>query len=145
MTRVGLTAAAVALAAVLLPRFGHATDRFDQRLSPDQQIVHALNRLTFGLRPGNVDEVGRGGLAKWMELQLHPERIAENPVLDQRLKPLVLLCYKRLEQQKGQQGSRPSRARAIRMRSVAMDCGLCRSARARRAAGLELGRNFRGA
>jgi hypothetical protein len=58
---------------------------------------------------------------------------------------LVLLCYKRLEQQKGQQGSRPSRARAILMRSVAMDCGLCRSARARRAAGLELGRNFRGA
>ena len=59
--------------------------------------------------------------------------------------PLVLLCYKLREQQKGQQGSRPSRARAIRMRSVAMDCGLCRSARARRAAGLELGRNFRGA
>jgi hypothetical protein len=29
----------------------------------------------------------------------------------------------------------PSKARAIRMRSVAMDCGLCRSARARRAGG----------
>ena len=58
---------------------------------------------------------------------------------------LVLLCYKRSEQQKGQQGSCWSRARAIRMRSVAMDCGLCRSARTRRAAGLEVGRNLRGA
>ncbi len=28
------------------------------------------------------------GLTKWMELQLHPERIAENPVLEQRLTPL---------------------------------------------------------
>ena len=58
---------------------------------------------------------------------------------------LILLCYKRREPQKGQHGSCWSRARAILMRSVAMDCGLCRSARTRRAAGLELGRNFRGA
>jgi hypothetical protein len=56
---------------------------------------------------------------------------------------LVLLCYKRNEQQKGQQGSCRIRARAILMRSVAMDCRLCRSARTRRAAGLELGRNPR--
>lgn len=60
-----------------------------------------------------------------------------------RVNALVLLCYKSNEQQKGQQRSSRSRARAIRMRSVAMDCGLCRSARERRAAGLELGRNPR--
>jgi hypothetical protein len=58
---------------------------------------------------------------------------------------LVLLCYKLSAQQKGQQGSRPSRQRAIRMRSVAIECGLCRSARARRAAGLVPGRNPGGA
>jgi len=58
---------------------------------------------------------------------------------------LILLCYKLRAQQKGQQGSCLSRALAIRMRSVAMDWGLCRSARARRAAGLEVGRNLRGA
>ena len=55
---------------------------------------------------------------------------------------LVLPCYKR-EQQKGQPGSCWSRARAIRMRSVAMDWRLCGSARTRRAAGLEVGRNPR--
>jgi hypothetical protein len=58
---------------------------------------------------------------------------------------LVLLCYKRRAQQKGQQGSCWMRTLAILMRRVAMDCGLCRSARTRRAAGLEVGRNLRGA
>jgi hypothetical protein len=56
---------------------------------------------------------------------------------------LVLLCYKLREPQKGQQGSCRSRARAILTRSVAMERGLCRSARVRRAAGLEVGRNPR--
>ena len=61
---------------------------FDQRLSQDQQIVQALNRLTFGPRPGDVEEVRRVGLAKWIELQLHPGQIPENPALDAKLKPL---------------------------------------------------------
>jgi hypothetical protein len=58
---------------------------------------------------------------------------------------LVLLCHKRREQQKGQQGNCFSKARSILMRSVAMELRLCRSARVRRASGLELGRNPRGA
>ncbi len=64
---------------------------FDQRLSQDQQIVQALNRLTFGPRPGDVEEVRRVGLAKWIELQLHPGQIPENPALDAKLKPLETL------------------------------------------------------
>ena len=32
---------------------------FDSKLSKDQQILQALNRLTFGPRPGDVEEVGR--------------------------------------------------------------------------------------
>ena len=83
MKRVVFTIAAVAIAAITLPRPGHATNPFEQRLSPDQQIVHALNRLTFGPRPGDVEEVRRIGLAKWMEQQLHPDQIAENPVLEE--------------------------------------------------------------
>ncbi|HEY3822977.1 MAG TPA: DUF1800 domain-containing protein [Bryobacteraceae bacterium] len=83
--------AAVALAVVTLPHQGHANSPFDQRLSPEQRIVHALNRLTFGPRLGDVDEVRRLGLAKWMELELHPEQITENPVLEERLKPLESL------------------------------------------------------
>ena len=58
---------------------------------------------------------------------------------------LVLLCHKRREQQNGQQASWLSRDLARRIRSVAMEFGLCRSARMRCAARVELGRNFRGA
>ena len=63
MTRVEITiAAAVLLAAVDLTPSGRATGPFDQCLNPDQQIVHALNRLTFGPRPGDIEEVRRIGL-----------------------------------------------------------------------------------
>jgi hypothetical protein len=88
MTRALPKLAVLALAASLLPLSIPATGPFDQRLSPDRQIVQALNRLTFGPRPGDVEEVRRIGLAKWMDLQLHPDRIPENPVLEERLKPL---------------------------------------------------------
>jgi hypothetical protein len=59
--------------------------------------------------------------------------------------PLVLLCHKRGTQQTGQQGSCLSRNLASLIRSVAIECGLCRSARTRRAARPEVGRNFLGA
>ncbi len=68
-----------------------ASGPYDQKLSPDQQIIHALNRLTFGPRPGDVEEVRRIGLNKWIELQLHPDQIPENPVLEAKLKPLASL------------------------------------------------------
>src|SRR5262249_36982877 len=64
---------------------------YDKKLSKDQQVVHVLNRLTFGARPGDVDEVRRLGVDKWIEQQLHPERVGENPVLDGKLKPLETL------------------------------------------------------
>src|ERR1700742_2501997 len=88
MKRFALAIALAVLVAASYPGFGNATGPFDQRLSPDQQIVHALNRLTFGPRPGDVDEVRRIGLTKWIDLQLHPDQIPENPVLEVKLKPL---------------------------------------------------------
>jgi uncharacterized protein (DUF1800 family) len=65
--------------------------RFDERLSPDRQIIHVLNRLTFGPRPGDVEQVRRLTVQKWIDQQLHPEQITENPVLDGKLKPLGTL------------------------------------------------------
>src|SRR5487761_2488380 len=44
-------------------------------LTQQERVLQALNRLTFGPRPGDVAEVQRMGLDKWFELQLHPERI----------------------------------------------------------------------
>ena len=65
--------------------------RFEKGLSKDQEILHALDRLTFGPRPGDVAAVKKLGLKKWIEAQLHPEQIAENPELERRLKPLESL------------------------------------------------------
>ena len=61
------------------------------KLSKDEQVIHALNRLTFGPRPADIEAVRKMGLKKWIDLQLHPERIAENPELAQRLAPLESL------------------------------------------------------
>ena len=91
MKRVLLPIAAAALAAAILPLTGDATGPFDTRLSPEQQIIQALNRLTFGPRPGQMEEVRRIGLNKWIELQLHPNQIPENPVLEAKLAPLESL------------------------------------------------------
>src|SRR5688500_5774580 len=60
-----------------------ATARLDHReLTADQQIIQALNRLTFGPRPGDAQKVRAMGLDKWVGLQLHPERI-DNTTFEQ--------------------------------------------------------------
>ena len=53
--------------------------------------MHALDRLTFGPRPGDVAAVKKMGLKKWIDLQLHPDQIPENRELDKRLQPLESL------------------------------------------------------
>jgi uncharacterized protein (DUF1800 family) len=64
---------------------------FTRKLAKDQRVEHALNRLAFGPRPGDVERVRKMGLEQWIDQQLHPERIAPNPVLAGRLKPLETL------------------------------------------------------
>jgi len=46
----------------------------------DARIVHALNRLGYGPRPGDVEAVRAMGLEKWIDRQLHPERIDDGAV-----------------------------------------------------------------
>jgi uncharacterized protein (DUF1800 family) len=70
---------------------------FQKKLSKDEQILHALDRLTFGPRPGDVERVKRIGLKKWMDQQLHPDRMDENPVLEARLQALESLRMTPLE------------------------------------------------
>ena len=73
--------------AFLIPAFtfGQAARRYDLKIAPDKQIVHVLSRLTFGARPGDAAEVRKLGVDKWIDQQLHPERLAENPALESRL------------------------------------------------------------
>jgi len=53
-------------------------------LTEDEAIVHALNRLAYGPRPGDVERVRQMGLAKWIDRQLDPKSI-DDSALDQRL------------------------------------------------------------
>jgi uncharacterized protein (DUF1800 family) len=82
------TALVLAGVAVLAAYTSPDYSQFSQPLGKDQEILHALNRLTFGARPGDVEAVRKMGVRKWIDLQLHPERIAENPELALRLQPL---------------------------------------------------------
>src|SRR5215831_16793673 len=79
------TAALIALATAC---FSSSAGRFDQKLTLDKQIIHVLNRLTFGPRLGDVEQVRRLGVDKWIDQQLHPEQIAENAILETKVKPL---------------------------------------------------------
>jgi uncharacterized protein (DUF1800 family) len=65
-----------------------AAGKFEEKLSSDLAVRQVINRLTFGARPGDFEQVRAIGLQKWIEMQLHPETIPENPVLDEKLKPL---------------------------------------------------------
>ncbi len=49
-------------------------------LSADQKIIHVLNRLGFGPRPGDVGRVRSLGPERWIEEQLHPEGIDDTAV-----------------------------------------------------------------
>jgi uncharacterized protein (DUF1800 family) len=53
-------------------------------LSVDEAILHALNRLAYGPRPGDVERVRQMGLAKWIDQQLNPNSIDDKEV-DARL------------------------------------------------------------
>jgi hypothetical protein len=39
----------------------------------ENKVLHALNRLTWGPAPGDIERVRRMGLKKWIDEQLHPE------------------------------------------------------------------------
>src|SRR5689334_10610658 len=59
-------------------------------LTQEQRAIHALNRLTFGPRPGDLDYVLEVGVDKWIDRQLHPESI-DDSALNARLAPLRTL------------------------------------------------------
>ncbi|MGA8161232.1 MAG: DUF1800 domain-containing protein [Acidobacteriaceae bacterium] len=53
-------------------------------LTQDQRALQALNRLTFGPRPGDVAAVEAMGLDKWIDEQLNPQSI-DDSALETRL------------------------------------------------------------
>lgn len=57
----------------------------------EKWIVHVLNRLGYGPRPGDVERVRQMGLANYIALQLAPEQIPD-PVVEAKLLPLRTLA-----------------------------------------------------
>ena len=53
----------------------------------DERAAHALARLSFGARPGEVERVTREGVERWIERQLDPRGINES-ALEARLRGL---------------------------------------------------------
>jgi uncharacterized protein (DUF1800 family) len=59
-------------------------------LTDEQRIIHVLNRLGFGARPGDVERVKAMGLEKYIEQQLHPDQIADSAA-EAKLRELSVL------------------------------------------------------
>ena len=96
-----------------------------RELPADQQIIQALNRLTFGPKPGDAQRVRAIGLDAWIDQQLHPEKInddameqfvAKYPAINQDQNDLL---KQYAEQQRERQQVRRERADSTRVMSSA--------------------------
>ena len=56
-----------------------------KRLSEEQKAIHLLDRISFGARPGDIEQLLKLGWGKYLDAQLHPERIPDQAV-DEKLK-----------------------------------------------------------
>ncbi len=61
-----------------------------KKLTEEQRIVHVLNRLGFGARPGDVERVKALGLENYINQQLNPEKISDT-VAENKVKELTAL------------------------------------------------------
>ena len=82
----------VLLLALAVPVFAVGGDTKEKRkaLTEDQKILHVLNRLGFGARPGDVEKVKSIGLQKYIEQQLNPATINDAAV-EAKLKRFEIL------------------------------------------------------
>ena len=80
------TLAAVALLLICGSAGLIAAERHKKTTPMDEahRALHALNRFTFGPRPGDVGRVAAMGVDNWFEQQLHPEKI-DDSALQSRL------------------------------------------------------------
>jgi uncharacterized protein (DUF1800 family) len=60
------------------------------QMTEQKRALHTLNRLAFGPRPGDVERVLAMGVDRWIEQQLHPEKI-DDSALESRLASLPTL------------------------------------------------------
>src|ERR1700720_1451197 len=96
-----------------------------RELPADQQIIQALNRLTFGAKPGDILKVRAIGLDKWIDEQLQPDKINDDAMnvfvanysaINQNQNDLLAQYA---DQQRARQQGRRERADTTRAMSVA--------------------------
>ncbi|HZI21572.1 MAG TPA: DUF1800 family protein, partial [Gemmatimonadales bacterium] len=63
-------------------------------LTPRDSAFHALNRLAYGPRPGEIARVAAGGVLRWIDQQLAPEKI-DDAALAAHERAFPLLGYDR--------------------------------------------------
>ena len=63
-------------------------------LTPQDSAFHALNRLAYGPRPGDVERVDADGVMRWIDRQLSPEEIDDHR-LAERERQFQILEYDR--------------------------------------------------
>jgi len=71
---------AILLVLTIIAAQGLAIDKRpkSKALTEDQRIIHVLNRLGFGARPGDVERVKAMGVENYINQQLNPEKIADS-------------------------------------------------------------------
>ena len=85
-----ITFLAITLAVCTQVAIGKKQESRSAQMDARKRAAHALNRLTFGPRPGDVDHMLAMGVDKWIEEQLHPDKI-DDKALDVRLAPFRTL------------------------------------------------------
>jgi uncharacterized protein (DUF1800 family) len=70
-------AACAARSGTAIPTSAAAAQRHDAA-TDNRAILHLLDRVTFGPRPGDVEAVDRMGVPAYLDLQLHPDRIDDS-------------------------------------------------------------------
>lgn len=96
-----------------LPALSYAAEPSD---SADAKVLHILNRLSFGPRPGDIEAVKSTGIEAYIQSQLKPDSIAQPQSLNQQLSsletlqmsPTQLVSQYRQRLKKNQQGQQPS-------------------------------------
>src|ERR1035438_7505054 len=85
-TKFAVVLLSVSLACIVPSLLAKKNEKPASSASDQRRTLHALNRLSFGPRPGDVQRVMAIGVDKWIDLQLHPEKI-DDRALEARLEP----------------------------------------------------------
>jgi uncharacterized protein (DUF1800 family) len=77
------------LAAIALPALASLAQ--PEQITSNLRALHALNRLTYGPRPGDIDRVNSIGVDAWIDQQLHPGSVPIPAALTEKTNALQTL------------------------------------------------------